>query len=662
MTYMSRNPQVASVVLDDITTTTPSNPPSGKVKVVDRNGTLFVRNSSGAESAIGTNSSVGSGEKNYVENPSAAASISGWTNVGDLDVARTATAADLPRENTTKTGIKITADSNTQSTADYVYYDFTLDDVDAAGRIMKIKWDQKVTGTYTAGQLEVVITTQADRTTAVATPFTTAIPASDGTFQTYFLAPSTATCSLVIRATADMTTDGGIVISDVVVGPNVQVQGSAIGAWKAYTPSSSAGMGTLANAQFAWKEDGSDILVKFRFTSGTHTAVPASFALPVGYTTAGIPTINYVVGNFGTNQTPVDGNVIATPSDPYNVYLCPNNVSIDTVGNATQWANTTVFSGNVRVQVNELSSNVTLANRAVEEYASNSDTSDANNTSAFVYGPSGSTTPGALTAARTKRVRFQSPIQSTDSISIEFRRTTSDPWISLNSPNATSAVISLTWQGSTEYGIGWQAVSSTDIDVYFARYATTVGAGTYAAAGSAWSASAGYWRVRKVSGGASVGYPISSANIVGRTDGVAPAAGMVGEIQTAAATSVTATGVGSTAVICSLSLGVGTWLLVASTDCYMNARSGTAPVAGGVDLYNSTDASIVHNLPVLAYWGTATGDSDQPYFNGDISAPVTLTGTKTIQYRIKVTDLGGAIGSPTAVSRNNGKFYAIRIA
>lgn len=188
-------------------------------------------------------SGTGQGELNYVTNPSgsdnvAAAVPTGWANVGDLDIVVTKTSGELPRENLTVSGLKITADANTQSAADYVYFDFTLDDVDL-NRILKIQWDQKVLATYTAGQLEVVITTQADRTTAIATPSVSAIPAQDGTFAATFLSGSTATLSLVIRATADMTTGDGICISNVIVGPGTLVQGAAVGDWTSFTPTGS---------------------------------------------------------------------------------------------------------------------------------------------------------------------------------------------------------------------------------------------------------------------------------------------------------------------------------------------------------------------------------------------------------------------------------------
>jgi len=105
-----------------------------------------------------------------------------------------------------------------------------------------------------------------------------------------------------------------------------------------------------------------------------------------------------------------------------------------------------------------------------------------------------------------KRVRFTTPIQKTDRIEIE----TYDNGAWIVGGFATLST-------GTTVGMSWQLVtgSSTDIDVSFgsAGYAATV-----ATAGGAWStiaASENYkWRVRKVSGGASVGYPISPANLV----------------------------------------------------------------------------------------------------------------------------------------------------
>ena len=214
-------PTITDPVIDDgirlnhETSVTP--PASGKIALSARSDNqLYITFSSGVTTAV---TPPGIAEKNYI--PNSTASITGsWGTVGDLTLARTITAAELPREYTTGSGIKITATSGTQSIADYVYFDFTLDDVDLSKKL-KISWSQKYTAPYVAGDFAVGITTQADRTTFIHTPAITAIPRSDSVFETTFVSSTTATLSLVIRATTDMTTGAGIVISDTVVGPGI---------------------------------------------------------------------------------------------------------------------------------------------------------------------------------------------------------------------------------------------------------------------------------------------------------------------------------------------------------------------------------------------------------------------------------------------------------
>jgi hypothetical protein len=269
---------------------TPSNPSAGYNKLYPKSdGKWYNLKSDGTESELG--SGAGSGEKNYISNPSGGSATTGWGQVGDLDITRTTTAAELPREYTTATGLKITADANTQSTADYVYFDFTLDDVDL-NKKLKIEWSQKQTGSYAAGNLAVVITTQADRTTALHTPVTTAIPAADGVFTTTFDSSSTAALSLVIRATTDMATNAGIVISDVVVGPGTITQGAAVGPETQYTMTPSATTtsptkGTVATDKAYWWREGEHMVVRYHYQqtgaggSGSGTYL---YPIPSGYT------------------------------------------------------------------------------------------------------------------------------------------------------------------------------------------------------------------------------------------------------------------------------------------------------------------------------------------------------------------------------------------
>ena len=324
----------------DVTTATPV---TGNVLTYD--GTNFVPGSGGA----------GSGEINYIGNPSAAGDISGWTSVGDLDVARTDTAAELPREFTAGTGIKITADANTQSAADYIYYDFTLDDVDLSKRL-KLEFSQKVTGSLVAGDLEVVITTQADRTTALHTPRTSAIPASDGIFSTEFDASTTATLSLVIRATTDMATSAGIVISDVVVGPGKLHSGAVVTAWEAFTPT---GSWTTNTTYTGWKRRVGDVAeyVMKAGLSGAPNTAGFTFNIPDG-TIGTIGTSSRVGGALvydgGTAANRTSGHVLAADGNS-SVSILSNGSSTVTQASPFTWASGDVLIGTFSVPIEQWS-------------------------------------------------------------------------------------------------------------------------------------------------------------------------------------------------------------------------------------------------------------------------------------------------------------------
>ena len=561
-----------------------TTPASGKVAVYPKSDNkLYIVDSNGVEVAVGSGS--GTGEKNYITNPSGESSTTGWTaSSADLTITRTTTAAELPRENTTKSGLKILGTSGDE-TSDYVYTNFTLDDVDAAGRIMKLKWDQKLVSGYTAGQLAVKITSQADRVTSIATPFVTAIPAADGSFETYFLAPSTQTCSLVIHGTGDITAGGGIVISDVVVGPNVQVQGSAIGAWKSFTPTITAsgggavsiGSGGSAEATGQYRENGDSIDVRIFWRWGTSS--PAfgssgsySFGLPTGYTlkTTGM----------GTNQTPGYGRFVDDGADDsWGLTLTVSGgvikafVEDSTTG---QFLGTTTpvtiaasdyFTLDFTIPVNELSSNVTLANRALEQFASHDGSS-------VVTGPAGAVIPTTTPDGTSDQYDITSAftnVQSTDVFITEIQQAGAGPWT-----QTSIWAQPLTYDGTNYLGVG---VSVSASSIYLVRGKYRLGST------AAWSGitSGTRWRVRKVSGGASVGYPISSANIVGRTDGVAPSAGMVGEYKTAEQypyiSMATSTTFGAAV---GLTPGAGTWLITATLTFYANNATITGHVICGL--------------------------------------------------------------------------------
>ncbi len=508
----------------------PGTPSAGAVRVYAKTDKkLYLKNSDGTESAVGS----GAGEKNYITGASTSA---GWTAVGDLALSTTTTAAELPREYTTGSGIKIVADADTQSTADYVYIDFSLDDVDLSKKL-KIQWSQKVIGTYTSGQLAVGIAAQSDRTTFLHTPITSDIPSADGVFTTSFDSSTTAALSLVIRATGDMTTDGGIVISDVVVGPGTQPQGAVVGEWQSYTftKNSWGSAGTLSQGSY-WRRVGESMEVIFNWrgdnTASGATGSSISISIPSGY------TIDFTKIPAGAAASPdVIGEVImygmdggaATYSHHAMETASSTTVRFTKTTSGGVFTNTDLNNardmriyGRYTIPIAEWAGagTVNLAQNDVE-YASNSDaTSGASNTTAFVYGPGGSQFPnGAVGTEYTRDVQFQAAIQPTDKISVEYSSDSGVTWIS---PGESNDIVAFSSQGSVEYGIRIVALSSTSVRVKFCEGGRQSNNATYANNGAAWSdigASSTYkWRVRKISGGQAVGFGLAANGRSGLID------------------------------------------------------------------------------------------------------------------------------------------------
>lgn len=496
---------------------------------------------------ISSGTGSGSGEKNYITNPSMASATTGWNVVGDFTLTRTTAASELPREYTTATGIKIVATSGTQSTADYIYFDFNLDDVDL-GRKLKIQWSQKKIGTYSAGQLAVVITSQADRTTALITPQTTAIPASDLDFVTSFDSTTTAALSLVIRATADMTTGDGIVISDVIVGPGEIVQGAAVGEFETVTSYTIVGAttnptpGSGATYYRSTFREGNYARIRYEYNqTNAGSAGSGSYYLPLP---SGL-NIDFariaVAGTAAaTNGYIGSGTLNATNNYDINAYALPsigsNRIGVaiqDTATSISGWGSSLgpLSTATIRLSLEVLipiaewvsSGTINLGPAAQIEYASNSTAWGTSNTTAFQYGSSGAAITGALSSEFQQRIQFQYPIQDDDILRLEFRNSSSDPWFPqeayfqtvANSIAPYTGIIASS--GADTHGATFYRVSgsNTQLDVVFGRYVDRQYSGTVMQT-KAW-ANGMYWRVRKAKASSPVGFGLVNANDSGLT-------------------------------------------------------------------------------------------------------------------------------------------------
>jgi hypothetical protein len=142
---------------------------------------------------------------------------------------------------------------------------------------------------------------------------------------------------------------------------------------------------------------------------------------------------------------------------------------------------------------------------------------------------------GTLTLSRSKTVRFLTPIQPTDLISVEFSPN-GTVWMEAGKTLLNGSATSSNWndEGGNQWGHYITAVNSTDVSITFGQFQFKVIGG----ATTNWSSSNAYWRVKKSRAGIPVGFGIASATdyglvkggaVPGSTSGAAISAGMVGE-------------------------------------------------------------------------------------------------------------------------------------
>jgi hypothetical protein len=208
-------------------------------------------------------------------------------------------------------------------------------------------------------------------------------------------------------------------------------------------------------------------------------------------------------------------------------------------------------------------------------------------------------------------------------------------------------------------GIRHDIGSTTDISVVFG------GAGTNSNL-DPWSVfTSYYWRVRKVSGGAQVGYPISTRNIVGDTSGTAVPTGMLGESTAIAVATATSVPSGTVAITgLSQTLSAGTWAIFSDgTVTVVPPASGmTAGQIAYMDLriQNTTDSTTLATASnvsqVQALSGTTVCGGSGSF---SLSSIVQLSSPKTFQ--VQGTYQSNLTGGSTQTVRS-GRLWAVRIA
>lgn len=528
---------------------------AGDVRVYSKDKFLYTKDSDGTVTQVG----AGSGGRNYLAQDFFGNSVGtvGSGNVSDTGNRSTGTMTAWQTTNSANISISSSATTPLRETGSFLTTGsgnaaagttfieskgFNLDNVDlgkpvsvifdVSGSTLASDWDVCVVRYNSSGTFQEKISIAG--TASTGTPASALIPTGTTTFRGFFLPSNTQSDYYAIRWRR-LANAVNIRFDSLQVGPFSYQVGYAGTDWIAFTPTGTFTTNTTYTGYYRRVGDSMEIQYNLTF-AGAPNSVVCSVNLPSGFSIDTTKMADGTNKNFslGTGNARDASSGDSFPlsmrySNTTTILIIPMDVSGTAVRtnndlNATNpftiAVNDTIDVFTVRLPIAQWSSNVQLADRAVEEFASNTSSTDADDTTSFAYGPDGSagifgTT--ALTSERIKRVRFQTPILPTDQLVIQIKQSSTSQWVNVCDATYQSGVGAFQYQNGLGYGMGidYVAINSTDIGVAFGRYRSASGA-TYGAAGSSWATSlttATRWRVRKVSGGAAVGYPISSDNI-----------------------------------------------------------------------------------------------------------------------------------------------------
>ncbi len=329
-------PIVTSPRLDDYTdweeVATPANPSAGYRRLyVKSDGKLYGLDSLGNETLV---SGGGAGGINYISNPDAESSATGWTTYADAaattPVNGTGGSPTVTVARVTSTPLRglgmfrLTKDASNRQ-GEGVSYDFTIANADKA-QMLNISFEYAVSANFVAGSdstlgdLNVYIYDVTNSQLIQPAPFKlVGGTGNNHKFSGKFQSASNSTSYRLILHIAGTTASAWTFDFDnVTVGPQILLQTSAMSDWTAYTPTSQ-GFGTLANVAAFYKRVGDSVYLAVKFDAGTPTAAEARIGLPPGLTAAStslIPTIRKC-GHTATSENNQVQSVLIEPSVTY---------------------------------------------------------------------------------------------------------------------------------------------------------------------------------------------------------------------------------------------------------------------------------------------------------------------------------------------------------
>lgn len=522
----------------------PGTPAANTVRIYAKaDGKIYKKDDTGVESEVG--SGAGSSVKNYLQDwfdGTRAIAVSATTlgatsnRTTDQSLWARSTVAGLTIENNAVSPLRPLGDflinSSASTIASFVESPlFVIDSADV-GKTIIIEFD--LTGIAAITNYDIVVvrynsagtyqeTISVAGNASTGTPSSAQLPVGTATFSGFFIPSGTSTDQYALRLRKVAAVDDDFQIDSIFVGKQVALQGAIVTQFSdASTPTSGWFVTGPTNVTTTVKQAriGSEGHIRYAIiATGTSAAfselsinLPSNLTIdttainktsngrtPVGkfeLTKPGVGNFSGVVYYEGTSlvcrylgSTALPTQVSNTSPVNWDITTAATSINIEIIVPVSQWQSGTT----------------TLAERAVEEYAWNSSATATSDTTSFAYGPDGANIRAFAPTGNNnveKRVRFQTPILTTDRLSLEINN--GSGWTLASDSIGGSSVNDA---GTTSYGqfIRPTAGSNTDVGVFFNSLSNGL---------SAWSGITNFkWRVRKVSGGASVGFPIAPANI-----------------------------------------------------------------------------------------------------------------------------------------------------
>ena len=484
------------------------------------------------------------GAINYIGNQSAV-DTTGWTTYAD---AAQSTPVDCTggSPNTTWTtttsspqrgssNFVLTHNSGASRQGEGVAYAFTTDNQDSAfsPRALTLSANIYINDTdYTNGDLAFYVYDVTNST--LITPSVTQITGAPYTFVATFVTTTSTSYRLCVHTAGTGTGAWVANFDNFYVGPSNVIQGLPVytqdissnlsfpSGWNTPTLISAylTRYGEKAFIQASWQNGSSvsansaqiDIgniginIDSSKYTSqtnrtkiGTWTAIRASTSQPISDNSGdlfydGSDTdsifLGFTVGSSARQYLKVNVN---------DIFQNSSSATIETSFYVSQWAGSSSYFG-----------------FGYPEYAYNTSTSDANDTTSFGYGPGGNLVPtitsGSFSSSRDKRVRFLTPIQTTDKFVVQIQDSGVGNWVDVGESTAYS---SYNLQNNHAYGVGYKAVSgsTTDVDVSFFRGGLRPNGATFDSNGQSYpNNAADRWRIVKIPGQVQVATPANAVN------------------------------------------------------------------------------------------------------------------------------------------------------